>query len=72
MKYITLLLLSIFLIPFIPIANSQSISDQIEERMNNLTGGSNKSMNNTPSEGGHSMELPTGQAGFIHDTPGYN
>ncbi|MBA3750547.1 MAG: hypothetical protein H0X03_06595 [Nitrosopumilus sp.] len=40
--------------------------------MNNLTGGSNKSMNNTPSEGGHSMELPTGQAGFIQDTPGYN
>ncbi len=66
MKYITVLLLAVFLIPFVPNVNAQNIMDQLSD----VLGGAGQSANNTSeqagqtaSEAGQNMSSGAGQAG---------
>ena len=54
MKYITVLLLAVFLIPFVQHVNAQSILDQLSSGVKNLTSGAGQSMNNTAEQAGQS------------------
>ena len=61
MKYITLLIFSIFLIMMIQTANAQIITNHNGGKNSNLTSAASKYRNNTPA----------GQAGLIQNNPGY-
>ncbi len=55
MKYITILLLAVFLIPFVQNVNAQNIVDQLTGGLKSLTGGAEQSANNTSEQAGQSM-----------------
>ncbi len=59
MKNITVLLLAVFLIPFVPNVNAQNILDQITGPIKELAGGAGQSANNT----GQQAQQSAGQAG---------
>jgi predicted PurR-regulated permease PerM len=66
MKYITVLLLAVFLIPFVPNVNAQDIMDQLTGGIQSLTGGAGQSANNTSEQAGQAgqnMSSEAGQAG---------
>ena len=66
MKYITVLLLAVFLIPFVPNVHAQDIMDQITGGIQDLTGGAGQSANNTSEQAGQAgqnMSSEAGQAG---------
>ncbi len=61
MKYITILLLAVFLIPLAQNVNAQSILDQLSGGIKNLTSGAGQSMNNTASQAGQSTSNASSQ-----------
>ena len=63
MKYITVLLLAVFLIPFVPNVHAQNIMDQVTGGIQNLTGGAGQSANNTAQQAGQNISSGAGQAG---------
>ncbi len=66
MKYITVLLLAVFLIPFVPNVHAQDIMDQLTGGIQSLTGGAGQSANNTSEQAGQAgqnMSSGASQAG---------
>ena len=66
MKYITILLLAVFIIPFVPNVNAQNIMDQLTGGIKSLTGGAGQSANNTSEQAGQAgqnMSSGASQAG---------
>ena len=63
MKYITVLLLAVFLIPFVPNVNAQNIMDQLTGGIQELTGGAGQSANNTSEQAGQAGQNMSGEAG---------
>lgn len=63
MKYITVLLLAVFLIPFVPNVNAQNILDQITGPIKELTGGAGQAANNTGEQAGQTGEQAQQSAG---------
>ena len=57
MKYITVLLLAVFLIPFVPNVHAQDIMDQITGGIQDLTGGAGQSANNTSDGYGQTFSI---------------
>jgi hypothetical protein len=69
MKYITVLLLSVFLIPLTQTAYSQSIVDQLGGAFSNLTGGAGEASNNaTSGAGGAANNATSGASSAMNST----